>query len=355
MKVVLAGNWPASLTAGILLLSRSRSFGIPLSVSVVGEPKKLTNVEGPAVVYSHVLASCGVGRDLGQGPLVVVPGPPTESVLLSLEEHGKGTWFSVDSSGEGGHPATKAFVRLVRDNRASARHAAALLRRLCRWAGVPPEPALLDVLFGAPAPPLTRLGLAIRAGQALTGEPVQPITHSLVKGGVECPVIQSEAVDAGEVFKEWRKGALGEVLECFPVSARLSTEDFLDAVSTLIQEGEEELLPLVSALSELAGTLVVLPRGCMMPPLDASADSVANGLAHVLGARGGESNANRSLLDIYRFLGGRFVDHENYPYSLYSAPVPECRQERWQWFVESVLQASEQLDDLWAAVMDPAS
>ena len=200
-KVVLAGNSPATLTAGILLLSRSRSFGIPFSVSIVGSPSEISSVEGPAVVHSHVLASCGVGRDLGQGPLVVVPGPPTEPVLMSLQEHGKGDWFEVDSSGDGGHPATKAFVKLVRDNRASARHAAALLRRLCRWAGVPPEPALLDLLFGAPAPPLTRLGLAMRAGQALTGESGQPITHVLVKGGVENAVLQREEVDPEEVLR----------------------------------------------------------------------------------------------------------------------------------------------------------
>ena len=355
MKVVLAGNWPATLTAGILILSRSRSFGLPLTVSIVGDPENLPPVEGPAVVYSHVLASCGIGRDLGQGPLVVVPGPPAEPVLLCLQEHGQGTWFSVDSSGEGSHPATRAFVKLVRDNRALSRHAAALLRRVCRWAGVPPEPALLDVLFGAPAPALTRLGLAIRAGQALTGETAQPLTHALVKGGVECPAIQGDEVVASEVFNAWRDGELNAVLECLPLGARLSVEDFLEALSKLIEEGETELLPLVKALAELAGTLVVLPRGCMMPPLDAAADSVANGLAQVLGARGGESNANRSLLDIYRFLGGRFVDHASYPYALPSTPSPDCREERWEWFVESVLQSSEKLDELWAAVMDPAS
>ena len=49
------------------------------------------------------------------------------------------------------------------------------------------------------------------------------------------------------------------------------------------------------------------------------------------------------------------MDHASYPYTLSAAPVPECREERWEWFVASVLQASERLDDLWAAVMDPAS
>lgn len=355
MTVVLAGNWPASLTAGILLLSRSRSFGIPLTVSVVGDPASLPVVQGPAVVHSHVLSSCGVGRELGQGPLVVVPGPPTDPVLMCLQEHGQGQWFSVDSAGAGGHPATQAFVNLVRDSRANARHAAALLRRLCRWAGVPAEPALMDVLFGAPAPPLTRISLAVRSGQAMTGEPGNPITHILQSGGVDCPVLQGDEVDGQAVFDAWKNGELADVLACFPVGVRLGIEDFLEAMWILVEEGEDALLPLVSSLGELIGTLVLLPPGCMMPPIDAAADSVANGLVRVLGARGGDVDADRSLLNIYRFLGGKFVDHANYPYQLHSEKAPESREERWRWFVESVLRASEHMDDLWRAVMDPAS
>ena len=61
MSVELSGNSPAALTAGILLLSRARQFGQRLSVSVMGDPDQITPVEGPALVHSAVLASCGVG------------------------------------------------------------------------------------------------------------------------------------------------------------------------------------------------------------------------------------------------------------------------------------------------------
>ena len=93
----------------------------------------------------------------------------------------------------------------------------------------------------------------------------------------------------------------------------------------------------------------------MMPPIDPASDAVANGLVRVLGARGGDSDALRSLHDIYRFLGGQFVDHASYPYQLHGEGPPADRLERWRWLVESVLKASGRLDDLWRAVMDPAS
>ena len=74
MTVSLKGNSPAALTAGILLLSRARSFGQRLDVAILGDPHDITPVVGPALVHSPVLASCGVGRELGAGALVIVPG-----------------------------------------------------------------------------------------------------------------------------------------------------------------------------------------------------------------------------------------------------------------------------------------
>ena len=134
MQVELRGASPAAHTAGILLLSRARSMGIPgLQVAIVGDGTDIASVKGPAILHSNVLASCGVGRELGMGPLVVVPGPADAPLLACLSREGQGPWFALDSGGTGVHPATQAFVRLCRDPRPRARQVSRVLRRALMW------------------------------------------------------------------------------------------------------------------------------------------------------------------------------------------------------------------------------
>ena len=71
---------------------------------------QVTSVCGPAILHSPVLASCGVGRELGQGALVVVPGPATDSLLVSTSPGGCGAWLAPASTGGGLHPAARAFL-----------------------------------------------------------------------------------------------------------------------------------------------------------------------------------------------------------------------------------------------------
>jgi hypothetical protein len=352
MQVVLKGNWPSALTAGILLLSRSRSFGIPISVQLMGEPGLEGAVFGPMVVQAHVLASCGVGRDLGEGALVVVPGPAVDPVLLCLERDGQGPWFEVDSSGEGIHPATKAFVRLARDRRPEARHASKLLRRFFEALGVPAEPAVLDLLFGAPAPPLTRLALAVRAGRAMTEGGGREIMDWFVGGSSRLDVLPPTG---GEIMEAWESGALESQLELLHSRARIQVEDLLEAMATLARDDGGRDLEILTGFGEIAEYLLVLPKQGILPPLDATADAVAVGLSRVLGAPPAGSNAQASLEEIFRFLGGRFTDHSPFPIQLRDDPPPEGRVDRWKWFLENVCEAAEHAEGLWKMVTDPVS
>lgn len=354
MNVALKGNSPAALTAGILLLSKARSFGMPWArVEIVGAVSDITPVLGPAMVHSNVLASCGVGRELGQGPLVIVPGPTDQSLLVSLSREGLGGWFSVDTTGAGAHPATQAFVRLARDPRPRARGVSRNLRRFLNGCGVPSEPALLDLLFDAPVPPLTRLALTLRAGRAITGERGEPWHRFVVPDRSMAP--DPADLPGPELLERHASGDLEPWLSRLRVGSRDQVDEWLTDMAALAAEDQGRDLELVRALGELLSHVLVLPPHSMLPPPSGAEDLVATSLGRALGASVGEHDASKTLVDIFKFLGGRFVDYAEHPICIWDHPAPTSRIERWKWFVDSASRAAAEADSLWRKVVDQPS
>lgn len=354
MELELKGNSPAALVAGILLLSRARSFGIPgVRVRIVGDRETITPVLGPAIFHSNVLASCGVGREDGQGPLVILPGPPDLPLLACLSREGLGPWFELDTQGGGLHPATQAFVRLARDARPAARARSKQLRVALAELGIPAEPALLDLLFDAPAPVLTRLAITLRAGRAITGKPGHP-WHRIL-GPTEHRLPDPLDLGGEELLERFAAGRLEPWLGRLSLQHRDAVDDWLMGMALLSDQDEGRDMELIAALGELMSHVLVLPKNAMLPPPSGAEDLVATGLVRALGATRGQPDANQSLLEVFQFLGGTFVDHAAHPIDVGSPAAPEDRLGRWKWFVDGVSRASELADDLWRSLMDPAS
>lgn len=353
MDVTLKGNSPGALTAGILLLSRARSFGVPSPrVAILGDPTDIAEVAGPAIVCSNVLASCGVGRTHGRGPLVVIPGAPDAPLAVNLGQDGLGPWFEVDGAGLGLHPATQALMRLSRDSRPQARELGRQLRGFLGALGICAEPAVLDLLFAAPVPPLTRIALGLRAGRAITGDEGEPINRFLLAeepAGTEGFPL---GLGAAEVLELHRSGGLQPLLQRMAPAHRRGVESFLTAAGELARVDGGRDLALVGALAELCGHFALLPPHSILPPVDAAADAVATGLGTALGASGGPTNAAAALVDIFRFLGGRFVAQAVHPMQLNAEPPPPDRLGRWRWFCGSVVDAARHADALWRQVVD---
>lgn len=356
MDVTLKGPSPLALTVGILLLARARSFGIPRPrVAVLGDPDDIAVVLGPAILHSHVLASCGVGRELGHGALVVVPGEPNEPLMVCLAREGVGPWFALDTSGRGAHEATRAILALSRDPRPRARVLGRRFRDLLRLLGVPSEAPLLDLLFAAPQPPLTRVALALRTGRGITGESGVPVASFLTAEVDELPDPLPSDLTGAEVLRRWRAGELEGLLTRLRLGARDQVEEWLGEMEALAKEDGGRDLALVAALAELLSHLAMLPTYGMLPPPDAAADAVATGLVRALGASGTGHDANRALADIFRFLGGKFVASDPHPVSLPVAPPPPDRMGRWAWFAAGTAEAAACVDGLWRQIMDKPS
>ena len=351
MDVCLTGSSPCATTVGILLLTRARQLGFRLTASVVGDPDDVVPIAGPAVVYAPVLAGCGVGREFGSGAIVVLPGGPTDPVMVSLHPHGETGWFFVDRTGSGFHPASQAYVRLSRDPRPAARELGRLLRSGLEALGLSTDPAVLDVLFGADIAPLTRIAVGLRAGRAMSGSRGASVTRFAGAGSQHDP-LPLHPTDPLSVAVprdvRWVVDSLSPAVRdladrCLALGLELAAED-----------GGRDLA-LLWHLAEIGSHLVQLPAGAMLPPLGAAEDSVATALEAALRAEGDE-DANRQLGQMFRFLGGRYVAAATGPTADCGAspPPPSAdRVGRWQWFGAEVRRARKVADALWPNIVDP--
>ncbi len=350
MSVELRGNSAATMTAGILLMSRARSFGQRLQVSVIGSPDEITPVPGPALVSSAVLASCGVGHRPGNGALVVIPGPAADPLATCLGAEGEGDWFYIDRAGSGRHPATRSFVHLVRHPERAVRERGRELCLALAALGCPPEPGLLDLLFGAPAPHFVRIALSLRAGRAMTGSGNTPLNRYLAESAaLPDPIEGLDTLDS--LRSAIDQGQLAHLIGRATPHTGRRMQAWFDEMMT--HAGRDPALgPVLVGLVDMLGQVASLPAQGMLPGLDAARDRLAVGLGAGLSATGA-TDANAALAQTFRFLGGRFVDEARYAVALPDAPPPEDRLARWAWFAEATRTAARTADRLWRQVMDP--
>jgi hypothetical protein len=352
MEASLRGSSVGAITTGILLITRARQLGLRAAVEVVGDPDDAIEMPGPALVYAPVLASCGIGREAGHGATVVVPGPPGAPLHISLEPHGLGGWFTIDRLGGGSTEATRAFVRMSQDPRIPVRHLAKQLRGALALLGVAAEPAVIDVLCGAPAAPLTRLSIALRAGRAMSGGRGQPVTRFLAGSSpaVRDPIDPETSAD--DVLSAVARGELDWILDRLSPALRDPLEEWLEGAARAAREDRGRDAALARDLVEIASHVVQLPAPSILPPLSASEDAVAVALGAGLSADG-RVNATRQLADMYRFLGGRFTTDDRHAIDLGGEPPPSDPMLRWQWFCTEAYNARQRARGLWRDLLDP--
>lgn len=350
MEVALRGSSPCATVAAILLITRARQLGMRLQATIVGDGDDVATMIGPTVAYSPVLASCGIGRELGSGATVVVSGPPGEPLMVGLGDDGLDGWFLVDRDGRGVHRATEAFVRLSKDPRLTARKLAKDLRRAMESLGMSPDPAILDILFGAPVPPLSRLTLALRAGRAITGVRGEPLTRYLSGSDVTRdplpPMFDREA------FEKVLASGMGWMLDGLASSVRDKAEEWLEDARTLAAEDGGRDLPLVFALAEIGSHLVQLPSHSILPPLPAHEDAIATAIHTGLGADG-DDDPGAQLRSMFLFLGGKYASSAENVLSVTIEPPPTDRVARWRWFCDQAVRGRKWADEIWPNLVDP--
>jgi len=354
VKAILAGSSPGAMTAAILLMTRARQLGYPLRVDIMGEAKDITAVEGPAVTHAPVLASCGVGREHGAGGTVVVGGPADRPLLISTHPDGLDSWYTASRQGSGEHAATQAFYRLANDPRVEARKLAKDIRRVLALLGVLPSPFVLDTLFSAELPPLTRIAFTLRAGRAASNLPCQSITQFLSgKGLTAMEPFEAATPAPEEVISLLQSADVGSpLLAGLTESAGVRLGQWCrlaEVVSTADQGRDGDF---IAQMASLLSHLVQLPSHSMLPPLDSTLDGVALCIPRGSVALDSE-DANARLREVFQFLGGRYVTQGRNVHTVYAIPPPEDRLARWSWFCQAALEGRRRADELWSQITDP--
>jgi hypothetical protein len=219
--------------------------------------------------------------------------------------------------------------------------------------GMAPEPAVLDVLFGAEAPPLTRLSLALRAGRSLAGGRGEPVTRYIRGAAADKDPLPAE-FDAASFLAKVEAGDLQWITDGLSPALRDAAEEWATTAIRLAREDNGRDLELLYRVAELASHLVQLPAHSILPPLGAGEDSVAVGIREALNAEG-EGDASRELAQMFEFLGGRFVAEAEHAYDVINDPAPATDDvmAAWEWFCAQVRQGRKDADALWPLLMDP--
>jgi len=303
------------------------------------------------MVYSPVLSGCGVGKVPGSNALVCVPGPATAPLFLSLEHGGLSDWFSVDRQGTGEHGASQEVVRLCRSPHAEAQNLGRVLRGALAALGCPAEPALLDLLFGAPVPPLERVALSIRAGRVMTGASRDLFTRFIKADSHEFPDPLPTPLTPELLLEARASGHLNRLLGRLADGLDHAVHDWLNGIDGLNEFSDYSRL--TCAVAEVGSHLVSVPLTGMLPTLSGPRDGIVTHLGQALGATQGEHCAMRTLISTYRFLGGKFVEHAAYAVDLAGEPPPADGMERWGWLCRSAYVAKDEADGLWRRLIDP--
>jgi hypothetical protein len=244
---------------------------------------------------------------------------------------------------------------MSRDPRVEVKKLAKQARITFQTLGILPQTGLLDFLFQAPVPALTRIALTLRAGRSINTGVSQPITQFLSGEGIGSvePIsdVYTEPAQAAEIL---RQATTGPFLAGLTPKAKAHVVQWCQLARKAAKEDKGRDGAFVYHMGQLLSHLEQLPAHSILPPLDAALDGVALCLPKALQAIGNE-DANQTLRQMFTFLGGRYVEPCPNMYSVYAVEAPNEPMGRWQWFCQAATVGRTRADELWPLITDPPS
>ena len=108
MSIYFQGSWPACVSAGVLLKTKARRFGINLNIYVVDKDLPEEPIQ-PTLVYSPLLAALGLPTSKYESSNVIITGKSTVPGKVKFGD----SWYMIDRSGLGYRKETKELLRIL--------------------------------------------------------------------------------------------------------------------------------------------------------------------------------------------------------------------------------------------------
>lgn len=305
VPIYIQGSWPACVSAGVLLYTKARRFGMSLSIHVVDRDLPEIDVS-PTMFYSPLLVALGLPHSRYDSATVIIPGESDAPGEIQIDHQ----WYRIDRSGYGNRAETVALLRLLHSQEEASVPLRQSLLGLLQQLGVRPEPGLFDLFFSMPSLE-EKLAILLKLGRDTSGglsvyEVVQMMNQS----------------NPSEEFEVWKNGAKNTVL--YPVLCELEKEWNALELSNIS----------VYASNEMMG--------------------LQRGFIEFLGATGNKKNPLRHMRDRYQFLGGKFVTAmgKGLCYRFPDSNVP-AQESFWTWLQEQVQLGADAVDMIWKKYTEP--
>ena len=306
MSIFFQGSWPACISAGVLLYTKARRFGLSLYINVVDEA--LLEVDfPPAIFYSPLLVALGVPHAKYDQSTIILSGKSDALGRLRFEEK----WYAIDRSGFGHRDETRELLKILFSQDPIDIQLRQSFIGICQLCNVTPEPGLFDLFFS-----MSRLEDKMNILLMLGSEKKNRISlHELFT------FIQQ--MSRPDLFEKWKERAKGTSL--YSVLIDIEAQWYALNPSEIAVYSSPEMVGL------------------------------QRGFIEFLGADQKQFHPLRYLRDRYLFLGGKFVPSvgKGLFHQFPQTSMPQSDIDVIDWLLEQVQIGADSVETIWKRYTEP--
>jgi hypothetical protein len=312
----ITGSQPACLIAGILLLTKARTFGQPVKIEIVCTMDRIL-LNGPLMFRNLLLTECGIPH---VNNIVIIGGDSEVPMEVYTQDIGS---LSLSRSINQAHQVTKIIMQMLQRDKFYRLPVLAMLE----YFGLVAEPFIFDLLFNTNMSAFNAFGFA------------RIVSFELVGKGLTNPFTVFNHIDDEKVGWDAVTGRL-------EVSKQKLVRDCLISIKQELSNTDWDILH--KALEPFLELFSIMPSETMFPSFSSELLEISKAIPMGLG-NCEDTDILFELQKKFRWLGGRFQDLKLPAYNLGD---DDNMQKDWTWFFDQVKLGETGAEKLWRQIMD---